>query len=156
MSSVSSVLPRLGVSDVTFQGSGFPYIGIPLITDCGLRTPGARMITSYLARRSGVAAAVCVLIYSNGIFRRSNSTRHQPSGCVLYQVCMMATRAARTGCVLTVGAAPAAYTFNPNSLPALSISADGTFRTRNDPRLNLCPAASNGSSAASKEAEGKR
>ncbi len=55
MSSVSSVLPRFGVSGVTFHGSGLPYIGMPLMIACGLpRTPGANTITSYLERRSAV------------------------------------------------------------------------------------------------------
>jgi hypothetical protein len=66
MSSVSSVLPRFGVSGVTFHGSGFPYIGIPLTTACALRMPGGKTMTSYLERRppapEGIAATVCVLM----------------------------------------------------------------------------------------------
>ena len=54
MSSVSSILPRLGVSCEVFQGSGLPYIGMPLTMVCGLpRTPGANTMTSYFERRSG-------------------------------------------------------------------------------------------------------
>ncbi len=63
MSSVSSVFPRFGVSWVTFHGSGFPYIGMPLMIACGFpRTPGANTITSYFARRSLIFGTVCVLM----------------------------------------------------------------------------------------------
>ena len=63
MSSVSSVFPRFGVSGVIFQGSGFPYIGMPLMIVCGFpRTPGANTMTSYFDRRSASFETVCVLM----------------------------------------------------------------------------------------------
>ena len=50
-------LPRFGVSGVFFHGSGLPYIGMPWTIACGFRArPGAKMITSYFARRSSFAA----------------------------------------------------------------------------------------------------
>jgi len=67
MSSVSSILPRFGVSWVVFQGSALPYIGMPETIACGLPRPpppGANTIASYLERRSAALDTVCVLIYS--------------------------------------------------------------------------------------------
>ena len=62
MSSVSSVLARFGVCCVTFQGRGLPYMGRPLTIACGLPpAPGAKMITSYFARRSASFETVWVL-----------------------------------------------------------------------------------------------
>ena len=55
MSSVSSILPRFGVSAVFFHGSGLPYIGMPLTIACGCRgRPGGKTMTSYFASQVGV------------------------------------------------------------------------------------------------------
>ena len=69
---------------------------------------------------------------------------------------MMAMRAARTGCVFTAGAAADGVGLHAEFGGGLAESAAATLRTMNDPRLNLWPAASNGSSAASNDAFGKR
>src|SRR5207245_2843891 len=84
-----------------------------------------------------------------GSVRPSSARRHQPSVCVLSHVCINATRAARTGWVFTLGAAPSATTCKPRSLAARSRSARLTLRMTNEPRLNFFPSPSNGSSAAS-------
>jgi hypothetical protein len=62
MSSVSSMPPRLGVSCVFFQGSGLPYIGMPLMIACAPRPTGANRITSYLLLRFGSRETSCVLM----------------------------------------------------------------------------------------------
>ena len=59
-----------------------------------------------------------------------------------------ATRAARTGCVLTLGAAASAVPARPRSLSVRSSSAAGTFFTRKLPRANRLPSTLNVSSAA--------
>ncbi len=65
-------------------------------------------------------------------------------------------RGARTGCVGTLGAAARAVTERPSSAAALPRAARSTPRIRKEPRVNFRPAASNGSSAASKAASGNR
>src|SRR5688500_1863223 len=134
MSSVWAYVPMLGVSSDCFHGMGFRHIGRPCTMDCALPPPGGKRITSYLARRFASRDASCVLMYSYGICRLSNAIRHHPSVCVLAQVCMSATRAARTGCVFTVGADPVAATLRPRSFAATSMLFDATQRMMKDPR----------------------
>src|ERR1700736_334081 len=66
MSSVESLFPtRFGVSDVFFQGNGFPQaIGNPLIiaVEGALNPTGGNKITSYFAFRSSILATACVLM----------------------------------------------------------------------------------------------
>src|SRR5947207_10036608 len=67
MSSVESSLPMFGVLSVVFHGKGLPVIGMPSMICCGLLVPtGAKTITSYLAFKSEVGWACCVLLYTYG------------------------------------------------------------------------------------------
>ncbi len=62
MSSVESIFPMFGVSEVVFHGSGFPYIGMPLTIAFGGAPTGAKMMTSYFDFRFSSFATSCVLM----------------------------------------------------------------------------------------------
>ncbi len=63
MSSVLSMRPRFGVRSVFCHGMALFHIGIPSrMSRVDERPTGAKMITSYLVRRSVSLAAVCVLM----------------------------------------------------------------------------------------------
>src|SRR5579862_4011605 len=116
------------------------------------RPDGGKTMTSYFALRLLSFASCCVLVYVNGTLALSNAIRHQPSVCVDAHVWTIATRGARSGCVLTDGAEPTAVTCRPRSAAAFCMSEAETFLMMKDPRLNFFPAASNPSSAASNDA----
>ena len=63
MSSVSSILPMLGVSSVVFHGIGLPYIGMPLMSVWPAPRPtGGNRMTSYFDRRFASFVRSCVLM----------------------------------------------------------------------------------------------